>query len=342
MELPARRVFRFALVTALSAAAGFALQLSFSLLPPVMAILLTLKPAPPMKPRALLALVVVILLTTGSGLLLVPLLQHAPVTGVLLVALGLFASSWLMVNLGQGALGVFLAMGFLLISALGLASSDLARLMVKSLAGSVVIVILCQWLVYPFFPEDPAPPASPETPAALPEPSDWIALRSTLLVLPVWFAALTDPSTWMAALTKSLTLGQQRSYHGVRQAGLELVGSTFFGGLLAVGFWMALSILPTLWTLFLLALALGLYAGSALYGVRPTRFPPSFWSNALMTLWILLAPAMADSAAGTDVYKAFAVRFSLFVGITLYAWVALVLLEQWRLRREMRATTPLA
>ena len=334
MELRARRVFRFALVTALAATIGFALQLQFTLLPPVMAILLSLKPAPPMKPGTMLALVLVILLTTSLGLLLVPLLLHYPLTAVLLVMLGLYASSYLTVNLGQGALGAFLATGFVLISSLGLASGELGRLMVQSMAGSVIIAILCQWLVYPLFPEDPQPPSTPPQPETGAERSNWIALRSTLVVLPVWLAALHDPSTWVAALTKALTIGQQRTHEGVRLAGLELMGSTFLGGLLAVLFWLLLGLFPSLWTLFLLALLLGLYGGSKLYGILATRLPATFWSNTLMTAWILLAPAVSDTASGKDVYKAFFVRFSLFVGVTLYAWVAMVLLESWRNRRR--------
>ncbi len=330
MPLGARRVFRFALVTALSATAAFALQLEFSLLPPVMAILLSLKPAPPMRPAALLVLVLVILFTTGIGLLLPPLLLHYPFTGVLLVAVGLYVSSRLMVSLGQDALGLFLATGFVLVSSLGLVSESLAWRMVESMAGSVVIVLCCQWLVHPLFPEDAAPTPAPPPDAA---GSDWIALRSTLLVLPVWLAALTDPSTWMAALTRLLTLGQQRSFRDVRRAGTELVGSTFAGGLAAVVLWGLLKPFPHLWMLFLLALALGIWGGSRLYGVKDSPLPPSFWSGTLVTAWILLAPATADAAGGRDVYAAFFLRFTVFLMVTLYAWVALTLLEQWRERR---------
>lgn len=338
MELKARRVYRFTLVMTLSATVAFALQLSFTLLPPVLAILLSLKPAPPPRFKGLLAIVMVVLLTTGMGVLLGPLLQYAPVSGVLLVLLGLYASSYLMVNLNQGALGAFLAMGFTLISSLGVSSPELAQLMVETLAGSVIIVILCQWLVYPFFPEDPIPPA-PAAPTggeggAL--RSNWIALRSTFIVAPVYLVALSDPSTWLAALMKALTLGQQRSWGGVREAGMELLGSTFLGGCLAVLFWMLLGILPNLWMIFLLSLLLGLLGGARLLGVTASRFPPSFWSNTLMTLWIMLAPALADAASGKDVYKAFLTRFVLFLAITLYAWFAIVLLESWRRRHRTR------
>jgi hypothetical protein len=47
----------------------------------------------------------------------------------------------------------------------------------------------------------------------------------------------------------------------------------------------------------------------------------------------MLGPAVEDSANGKDVYQAFAVRMALFVAVTLYAWLAIHLLEQWRSRR---------
>jgi hypothetical protein len=235
MELKARRVYRFTLVTTLSATIAFALQLGFTLLPPVLAILLSLKPAPPPRFKGLLAIVMVTLVTTGVGVLLGPLLEQAPWSGVLLVLLGLYGSSYLMVNLDQGALGAFLAMGFTLISCLGVSSPELAQLMVETLPGSLIIVILCQWLVYPFFPEAPLPPS--RVPAGHKDGarrSNWIALRSTFIVAPVYLFALGDPATWLAALMKALTLGQQPSWGGVREAGRELVGSTFLGGCLAL------------------------------------------------------------------------------------------------------------
>ena len=48
---------------------------------------------------------------------------------------------------------------------------------------------------------------------------------------------------------------------------------------------------------------------------------------------ILLGGAVQDSADGKDVYQAFAVRMSLFIAVTLYAWAAIFVLEQLRERR---------
>ncbi|MNR67680.1 hypothetical protein D3C85_1918130 [compost metagenome] len=43
---------------------------------------------------------------------------------------------------------------------------------------------------------------------------------------------------------------------------------------------------------------------------------------------ILLGQSVQDSAAGKDVYTAFAVRMGLFIAVTLYACLMVHLLEQ--------------
>jgi len=57
--------------------------------------------------------------------------------------------------------------------------------------------------------------------------------------------------------------------------------------------------------------------------------PPSFWSNALVTMLILLGHAIEDSAVGKDVFSASAIRAGLFVGVALYAWGTVWALERW-------------
>jgi hypothetical protein len=52
---------------------------------------------------------------------------------------------------------------------------------------------------------------------------------------------------------------------------------------------------------------------------------------------ILLGPAVEDSVNGKDVYAAFAVRMGLFVAVTIYAWLAVYLLEYLRMRHLSRS-----
>ncbi len=86
-----------------------------------------------MGTRALATVSVVLLVALGSGLVLAPLLLHHPLAGFLLAGLGLYLSFYLTVNLGQAVLGVFLTMGFTLISATGMVSVDLAEAVIQSM-----------------------------------------------------------------------------------------------------------------------------------------------------------------------------------------------------------------
>ncbi len=333
MHIQARRVFRLSGTIALTLACAYALQLPLPFIAPLFALLLSATPGPPMGWKALLKLVLVVLLTLGVGLLLVPLLTNYPVSAILVVAIGLYFSFHLTVNKGQALVGAFLTIGFTLISVAGTASFALATTVVQSLVLGIILAILCQWVVYPWFPEEPAPVGAAAPRPVPEEQSNWIALRGMLIVLPVYLLALTNPAMYMAIIMKAVSLGQQSSLVTARSAGRELLGSTFLGGCFATLFWALLGLFPNLWMFSLWMLLLGIYFASKIYRLIATRFPASFWINVVMTLLILLGPAVEDSANGKDVYAAFFVRMGLFVAVTLYAWLAVYTLEYLRTRR---------
>ncbi|BAO44034.1 DUF2955 domain-containing protein [Thiolapillus brandeum] len=334
MSLSSRRVFRLALTTALALALAYGMGGLFAFLAPLFAFIVTLKPAPPTGVKGLLVAMTVIVLTSAAGLLLVPLLINYPLVAMTLAALGLYLSAHLTLILGQAALGLFMAMGITLISAAGLYNFALGQALLESLASSMMIAIICQWLVYPFFPEDPevlrAPPPSPP-----PDPTEsrWIGIRSTLIVLPLYFMALTNPPLFIATIMKSVSLGQQANDLDAAHAGRELLGSTFLAAVFAMLFWQGLSILPNLWMFFLWTFLTGIYIAAKIYGVLATRFTASFWVNVMTTLLILIGPAVADVSSGKDVYTASFVRLSLYVFVSLYAWWTLSILDAWRHRR---------
>ena len=98
---------------------------------------------------------------------------------------------------------------------------------------------------------------------------------------------------------------------------------------------LALQTSPTLWFFTLWMLLFSGYGAAKLYGVIPGRFTPSFWQNTLVTMLILLGPAVQDSANGKDVYQAFAMRLALLIAVTLYAWLAIATLD-WLTARTKR------
>jgi hypothetical protein len=93
---------------------------------------------------------------------------------------------------------------------------------------------------------------------------------------------------------------------------------------------------------FLWMLLFCLYFACKIYQLISTRFPASFWLNVAMTMLIMLGPAVEDSAGGKDVYAAFFSRMGLFIAVTLYAWLAVYLLEYLRTRRRLKqVATPI-
>lgn len=292
--------------------------------------------------KGLLGLILVVLITLGVGLLLIPLLIHYPASAILMVAVGLYFSSYLTINMGKGLVGALLTVGFTLISAAGLVSYSLAVGVITALVLGIGLAIVCQWMVYPWFPEDVTPVKKARPPGNTATQSNWIALRATLIVLPAYLLALTNPSMYLPIIMKSVSLGQQGSTVSARDAGKELLGSTFLGGYFAILFWFMLDMVTNLWMFFLWMLLFGVYFSSKFYQLIPSRYPASFWQNVAVTMLILLGPAVEDSANGKDVYAAFAVRMGLFVAVTLYAWLAVYVLEQLRNRHLGRIFVPLA
>ena len=103
---------------------------------------------------------------------------------------------------------------------------------------------------------------------------------------------------------------------------------------MALVVWLGLSLWPTLWMLMLWIMAVTLWAAVRLFGVRAVGSPPSFWVNALMTMFILLGPAIEDGAVGKDVVSASLTRVALFIAAALYAWATVWAFERWRASRS--------
>ncbi|HEY5646877.1 MAG TPA: DUF2955 domain-containing protein [Pseudomonadales bacterium] len=332
LPLAARRVFRLAGTTALALGVAYGIGTDLPFIAPIFALMLTAPPAPPRGPKALAGLALAITITLGVGPLLAPMLQNYPVTALLVAAVGIYLCNHLSINLGKGPVATLLTMGITMVSAVATLSHALAVTVIESLAVAVVIAIVCQWIVYPWFPEAPSPSAPTPLPAHDPDAERWISLRATLVVLPAYLLALTNPTLYLPVIMKSVTLGQQTSLVALRGAGGELLGSTCLGGIMAILFWFALGVSTNLWMFTLWMLLFGVFFASRFYQVVPSRFTPSFWMNAAVTMLILLGSAVQDSANDRDVYQAFAVRMSLFVAVTCYAFFAIMLLERWRRR----------
>jgi hypothetical protein len=224
-------------------------------------------------------------------------------------------------------------MSFTLIPVAGVAEQALVGALSVTLAAGVTVGVVVSAVSHALFPDRP-PPTTKVAAAQRPSPHEaaWIAFRATLIVMPVFVLALTNLSFYMAAVMKTVALAQQAGETDARSAGSELVGSTLAGAAIGTAVWYGLSIWVSLWMLVLWLAAAGLYAGSAMFGTRSTTMRPSFWANALITALLLLGPAIEDMGSKGFIEGSI-MRTSLFVGVALYAWATIRLLERRRFER---------
>jgi hypothetical protein len=334
MDRPDKAVLRLAIGLGFATliAYGFGLPAPFVVC--VLTVLLLSKPGPPIPfaKGAVLAFVIAALLAVG--VLMVPVLEHYAVSGVMLTGVLLYAVLFAGAR-SANPLTIFLVIALTFIPVAGVAEQALATALAVAVGVGLVTGVLAGVVSHALSPGAQRPANSAAKPATIsPEAARWIALQTTLVVMPVFVLALTNPALYLATIMKTVAVGQQASSINARSAGRELVGSTLMGAWMATPVWFGLSLRPNLWMLMLWMVAAALWAGAKMFGVRRTSFSPSFWSNALVTMLILLGPAIEDAAVGKDVYAASATRVALFVAVALYAWATVWVLERWRASRS--------
>jgi hypothetical protein len=335
-----KAVLRLATGLGLAAVIAYGLAMQLAFIVCVVPVLELTKPGPPapfMK-GVVSALVVAGLL--AAGLLMVPLLEHYTVAGLVLTGAVLFVLFFNGARKGS-PMTLILAIAFTVIPVAGYASQALATAVAQAFGTGLAIGVVVNAIAHALFPDPPMPAKSAAAPAgAGPESARWQGLQATVVVMPAFVVALTNPTLYVPILMKSLTLGQQVGATGARSAGLVLVGSTVMGALVAALVWAGLSLLPNLWMLTLLIVAVALWVGARIFGVRPTSLAPAFWVNVLVTMFIVLGPAIEDAAVGKDVYLASFTRVCLLIAVSLYAWATVWLLGQWRAARAARSLKP--
>ena len=324
-----KATLRLTLGLGLAALIAYGMALTAPYVVCVMAVIVLSKPGPPLP---LVKGIVAALLLAGlvaAGIVMVPLLENYAVAGILLTAVILFVIFF--AGLVSGSpLTMVLVIAFAMMPVAGVIEQAMVGMLALTLAVGVAVGTLVGFISSAFFPDPAAPTASAKPTRPDSAAAAWIAMRATLIVMPVFVLALTDPSFYLAAVMKTVTLSQQAGETDARSAGKELIGSTLMGAVVALGLWFGLSLWPSLWMLALWLMAAALWVGSAMTGARRSRFRPSFWSNALITALILIGPAIEDSASGKSVLEGTAMRTCLFVGVALYAWGTILLLERWR------------
>lgn len=325
-----KAALRLAIGLGLAVLVAYGLALPMPFVVCLMCVVVLCKPGPPIPLVKGVLIALVFAALVAAGVVMVPLLENYALSGILITAAVLYAIFYFGLRTAN-PFTLVLVISFALIPVAGVADQALVSMLSVTLAVGIVTGTLVSSLSNAFFPDLPAS-ADKERVARSPSRATarWIALRAILIVMPVFVLALTNPSLYFAAIMKTVTLGQQAGEVDARSAGRELVGSTLMGALLGALAWLGLSLFPNLWMLMLWTMAAALWAGTGMFSARTTAFRPSFWSNALITMLILLGPAIEDSASGKSVLEASAVRTGLFLGVALYAWATVWLLEHWR------------
>jgi len=335
MERADKAVLRLAIGLALAVLLAYGLALPSPFVLCVMTVLLLSKPGPPIPLLKGLVVALLVAAVLAAGVLMVPLLEHYASVALLLTALLLYAVFF--VGLQSGSpLAIVVAIALTVIPVAGVVDQALVPTLGTAIALGLGVGVLVGSLAHALFPDEADSIARPAPPAVAAQAARWRAAQATLVVMPVLVLALIHPAFYLSAIIKSVLLGQQAGATGARSAGRVLVGSTLAGAGMAAVAWFGLAVLPILWMLVLWMAAAALWSGPRLFGLKASALPPSFWSNALVTMLILLGPAIEDSVVGKDVGHASLVRVTLFVALALYAWAVVWVLEGWRASRSSR------
>ena len=224
-QLPGRRTLRIATGTALCLAISFALDLWTPVIAPVFAVFLLATQNRPLSFKAGLAFALVVMLTTGSGLLLVPLLRHYAIAGVMLVGLMLFLAFRYGLRGGNALVSTFLVAGLTMISAAGTANFQLAVTVVGALVKGLLLAVVVSAGTHLLFPEPVRTQPQP-TARVMPDGQAMrIALRAALVVMPAYLLAMTDPASYMPIIMKSASPDRQSCTTTARSAARDLIGS---------------------------------------------------------------------------------------------------------------------
>ena len=331
------RILRLALGTALSMWVSQAVAWELSFIAPVMTLFILALPLPALTLKTGIKFLAAMTLSMYASLLLLPWLLDYPLVGLLLLVLALYRSFYFTAKGGSPVLGTFVTVGIALSTAVGSVSVDATLMLVSGLIMNATIGIVFVWIAHALVPDSRAGgfpgPAGPQG-AAAPDPGEarWSALRSTLIVFPIafWFMLSGASSSYIPVMIKVASMGQQATNEGARLAGRSLILSTIIGGIGAIIGWNLLSVVPQL-SLYTLLVALGgLVFGPRIFKGKGMHPDAATWSYAYLTMIVILAPAVMDSASGSSADMAFWSRLLMFALATLYGVAAVYVVDAFR------------
>ena len=334
MNIASRRIFRLALGTSLalwfSQVTGGPLGFTAA----VFALVFLSLPLPRPSLKLAAGFVLVLAASIFGGALLVPFLEQMRWAGILLFVVALFASFYYPAKGGSVAVGTLATVGLTMAAAIGSVSGEALvgiSLAVTFYAAEAMGFV---WLAHMLMPDPPPDPALVGKRPPKPPPPDLKtarlrALRSLLIVLPIaMFLLFSSSSTsYLVVMIKVATMGQQANVESSRTLGRSLLESTVLGGIGAIVAFQVLSIYPSLTIYYLLVALACLLAGPKIFqgpGMHPKG---STWSYGVLTMIIVLAPAVMDGAGADGASSAFYTRLLLFVIVAVYCTTAIAVFD---------------
>jgi hypothetical protein len=339
MTIEQIRILRLAIGTALClwVSQVFAWPLSF--VAAVFTLVLLGLPMPALPLKSAISFVLVMLGSLYAGALLLPGLNLQPAVGLLLLIIALFWSFYFTAKGGSALLGTFATLGIAMTTAVGSTSIEAVFILANSLAFSTAVGIVFVWIGHALLPDGKAIDAPPTSARQKPPTVEvdladarWSAFRSLLIVFPValWFLLSPSSAAYLPVMIKVASMGQQATNEDTKFAAKSLIQSTLIGGVAAVIAWRVLSFAPSL-TLYILLVAIAaLVIGKRIFkgpGMHPNG---ATWSYGLLTMIVILAPAVMDSAGGSSAGAKFWERLLMFMGTALYAVAAVYITDAIR------------
>ena len=337
MEIAHVRILRLALGTGLSLWVSQAVAWDLSFIAPVMTLFILALPLPALSLKMGIQFLAAMTLSMYASLLLLPWLLDYPLVGLILLVLALFWSFYYTASGGSPVLGTFATVGIALSTAIGSVSVDATLMLISGLIMNATIGIVFVWIAHALVPDSKAGgfpgPTGPQGSAAPdPDTARWSALRSTLIVFPIafWFMLSGASTSYVPVMIKVASMGQQATNEGARFAGRSLILSTIIGGIGAIIGWNVLSVVPELSVYALLIGLGGLVFGPLIFKGKGMHPEAGTWSYAYLTMIVILAPAVMDSASGSSANMAFWSRLLMFALATLYGVAAVYVVDAFR------------
>ena len=335
-DVASRRILRLALGTALCMGFSQLVNWPLSFVAAVFTMFLLAVPLPAPTLKSGMKFVLAMILPAYAGMLLLPFLEHARWAGILLVTMALFGSFHFSARGGSPIMGMFMTIAVTIVVTVGSVSAELVLAVVNGLAIGAGVGIFFVAIAHALLPDPPLPSAGkakppPVPPAPARAEARRNALRSLVVVLPLVIVFLFTSSSiyYVPVMIKVASMGQQANAQASRAMGREQLESTVWGGMGAVIAYHVMSLWPSLLMFCLLiALACLVYGRRIFQG--PAMHPRAgMWSYALLTLMIVLTPAVINMQDGTGAAAAFYTRLMLFVLIAVVAHIATFIWFPW-------------